>query len=420
MKAVIISIGEELLTGQTVNTNAAWIAMQLNHAGIEVMETRVVTDNKDDILRTLRSVEHMAPLVLITGGLGPTRDDVTREVLCRYFDASLVPDQQVLDDITGFFALRGRKITEINRDQALVPDKAEVIRNPYGTAPGFWFKREGMSVIAMPGVPYEMKEMVNKHIVPALMQKPRDQYLVHKTILTHGIGESYLAEIIAGWEDNLPENISLAYLPSTGIVKLRITAKGRHEQSLHKAIEEQVEKLLQLIPEYIWGYDNDTLEGVAGQMLKDQGKTVSTAESCTGGTIAQKITSIPGSSAWFAGTIVAYHNRVKQEILNVAPQLIGTHGAVSRKVAEAMAENVKKLLNTDYGIGVTGIAGPDGGSKEKPVGTSWIAIATGNGVSSRKFRFGDNRERNISRTANAALAMLIEQLKQETVNPPGR
>jgi len=265
-----------------------------------------------------------------------------------------------------------------------------------------------------------MKEMVNKHIVPALMQKPRDQYLVHKTILTHGIGESYLAEIIAGWEDNLPENISLAYLPSTGIVKLRITAKGRHEQSLHKAIEEQVEKLLQLIPEYIWGYDNDTLEGVAGQMLKDQGKTVSTAESCTGGTIAQKITSIPGSSAWFAGTIVAYHNRVKQEILNVAPQLIGTHGAVSRKVAEAMAENVKKLLNTDYGIGVTGIAGPDGGSKEKPVGTSWIAIATGNGVSSRKFRFGDNRERNISRTANAALAMLIEQLKQETVNPPGR
>ncbi len=420
MKAVIISIGEELLTGLTVNTNAAWIAMQLNHAGIEVIETRVVTDNTDDILRTLRSVEQMVPLVLITGGLGPTRDDVTREVLCRYFDASLVLDQQVLDDITRFFAMRGRKITDINRGQALVPDKAEIIRNPYGTAPGFWFKKEGRSVIAMPGVPYEMKEMVNKHIVPALMKKPREQYLVHKTILTHGIGESYLAERIAGWEDNLPENISLAYLPSAGIVKLRITAKGQHEQPLHKAIEEQVKKLLQLVPEYVWGYDNDTLEGVTGQMLKDQGKTVSTAESCTGGYIAHKITSIPGSSAWFAGTIVAYHNRVKQEILNVSPQLIRTHGAVSRKVAEEMAENVKKLLNTDYAIGVTGIAGPDGGSKEKPVGTSWIAIATGSGVNSRKFKFGDNRERNISRTANAALAMLIEQLEHKPGNPPGK
>ncbi len=406
MGAIIVSIGEELLTGQKVNTNAVWIASQLNLAGIEVLEIRVVTDHWQEIMRTLQEAYALASLVLITGGLGPTNDDMTRDVLCRFFDARLVLNEQVLDDIKGYLGKRGRSVTELNRDQAMVPDKADIIRNICGTAPGMWFKKDGKDFIALPGVPYEMKEMVRGHVLPALMIRPRKQYIIHKTVLTHGIGESQLAEHVAGWEKALPKTMQLAYLPSTGIVKLRLTARGPEEGSLHEAIAAQVKQLAHLIPRYIWGFDDDTLEGLTGRLLKEQGKTVSAAESCTGGTISHKITSVPGSSAYFKGSIVAYDNQVKESLLGVPFKTLEAQGAVSREVAEAMALGARNVFRTDYAIGVTGIAGPAGGTKTKPVGTTWIAVAGKHKVTSRHFVFGDNRERNTIMAANAALAML--------------
>ncbi len=411
MKAFIISVGEEMLIGQTVNTNAAWMASILNDTGIGVEEIRVITDDRDAIYSTLQDGLARCPLVLITGGLGPTRDDVTRDVLCHFFDSQLALNQAVLDDITKYLKDRGRQVSDLNRDQAMVPDKADIIQNPLGTAPGFWFKSADKQCIAMPGVPYEMKEMMSRHVVPALQRKGRDYYIMHKTVLTHGIGESDLARLIGAWENNLPKDIQLAYLPSTGIVKLRLTAKGGDQQLLETHVNQQVKTLKEIIPQYIWGYDDDTLEKVVGEMLKKLGSSLATAESCTGGYVAHRITGVPGSSAYFAGSIIAYDNSVKEHLLHVPAEMIKHHGAVSREVAEAMATGVNDTMNTHYGIGITGIAGPEGGTEEKPVGTTWIAVGTKGGkVISRKFQFGDNRERNIIRAGNAALAMLREHL----------
>ncbi len=396
-----------MLIGQTVNTNAAWMASALNDIGVEVDEIRVITDDRDAIHHTLKDGVDSCSLVLVTGGLGPTRDDVTRDVLCRFFDSELVMNQQVLDDITGYLKDRGRKVSDLNRDQAMVPEKADIIRNPFGTAPGFWFSAEQTHCIAMPGVPYEMKEMMSKHVLPALEDMGREQYILHRTVLTHGIGESDLARLLTDWEDNLPEDIQLAYLPSTGIVKLRLTAKGKSMEILEDIVETEVDKLRKLIPEYIWGYDDDTLEAVIGQMLKEQNATLSTAESCTGGYIAHRITGVPGSSAYYAGSVVAYENRIKEEMLQVDHKLLQVHGAVSRETAESMAKGIRNKLKTTYGIGVTGIAGPEGGTEEKPVGTVWVAVAGPDGkVTSKKYQFGDKRERNTIRAGNAALALL--------------
>ncbi len=407
MKAFIISIGEEMLIGQTVNTNAAWMASALNDVGVEVDEIRVITDEREAIQRTLKDGTERCSLVLVTGGLGPTRDDVTRDVLCHFFESDLVLNQQVLEDITQYLKDRGRVVSELNRDQAMVPDKANVLRNPFGTAPGFWFSAGKTHCIAMPGVPYEMKEMMSKQVLPALEEMGREQYILHKTVLTHGIGESDLARLLSGWEDSLHEDIQLAYLPSTGIVKLRLTAKGKSMERLEQMVEAEVDKLRKLIPEYIWGYDDDTLEGVVGNLLKEKGQTLSTAESCTGGYIAHRITGVPGSSAYYAGSVVAYENRIKEEMLQVDHGLLQTHGAVSRETAESMAKGIRNKLKTTYGIGVTGVAGPQGGTEEKPVGTVWVAVATpGDEVTSKKYQFGDKRERNIIRAANAALALL--------------
>ena len=407
MKAFIISIGEEMLIGQTVNTNAAWMASALNDIGVEVEEIRVITDDREAIHRTLQYGAENCSLVLITGGLGPTRDDVTRDVLCRFFDSELVMNQQVLDDITGYLKDRGRKVSDLNRDQAMVPDKADIIRNPFGTAPGFWFSAGQTHCIAMPGVPYEMKEMMSKHVLPALEEMGREQYILHKTVLTHGIGESDLARELSDWEDSLPGDIQLAYLPSTGIVKLRLTAKGKSMERLEQMVEREVDKLRKLIPEYIWGYDDDSLEAVIGELLKAQNATLSTAESCTGGYLAHRITGVPGSSAYYAGSVVAYADQVKEELLHVDRELLRAHGAVSREVSESMAQGIREKLKTTYGIGVTGIAGPGGGTDDKPVGTVWIAIAGPDGkVTSKKHQFGDKRARNTIRAGNAALAML--------------
>jgi nicotinamide-nucleotide amidase len=413
MKACIISIGEELLIGQTVNTNAAWIASRLNELGIETKEIVVITDKHEEILRSLKACGERSDIVLITGGLGPTRDDVTKHALCEFFKSKLVMDQQILDDVTKYFKKFGRQITDLNREQALVPEKAKALRNPYGTAPGLWFREKGKSFIAMPGVPYEMKEMINSHIYPVLAEMPRQQYIIHKSILTHGIGESALADKLSGWEDELPDFIQLAYLPSMGIVKLRLTAKGKQEDQLEKALADEVSRLQKLIPEYIWGYDNDTQEIATGKHLKRTGSFLATAESCTGGYLAHSITRIPGSSAYFKGSIIAYSNASKEQLLSVSPDILKKHGAVSSQVAEAMASGVKKLFDTDYSVGITGIAGPDGGTKEKPVGTTFIAVAGKEELVCNKYTFADNRERNIMRAARSAFAMLTKMIEKE-------
>lgn len=411
MKAFIISIGEELLSGQTVNTNAAWMASQLNRIGIGVQEVRAITDLRDEILRSLQSLPPGVSLVLMTGGLGPTRDDVTRDVLCRFFESELVLNESVLSDITAYLSDRGRRVTEVNRDQAMVLQKARVLRNPSGTAPGMWFERAGISYIAMPGVPYEMKEMMTSHILPALKEKQRENHIVHKTVLTFGIGESALMEEISDWEDSLPPTIQLAYLPSTGIVKLRLSAKGPDKGRLDSLINGQIARLEQIIPEYVWGYDEDSLEGVLGRKLRSRGLSLAAAESCTGGYLAHRISSVAGCSDYFKGSITAYHNAIKTgPQLGVHEGLIMRHGAVSKEVAEEMAKRCRLVMQCDVAIGVTGIAGPGGGSDEKPVGTTWIAVATENGITSRHLSFGNNRGRNIILAANAAMALTLQCL----------
>lgn len=406
--AEIISIGEELLIGQTINTNAAWMATQMNNIGIAVHHIVVITDDQEEIERSLELALSRADIVLITGGLGPTRDDVTKNALCNYFDSKLRMDETVLEDITGFFNNRGLRMIELNELQAMVPEKATVIRNPYGTAPGLWFAQGGKVVVAMPGVPFEMQHMVNSYVIPELEKWPRRRHILHKTILTTGIGESFLARKIAAWEDQLPRHIKLAYLPSPGIVKLRLTCTGEDRVLIEEAISEEVRKLLKIIPKYIWGFDEEKLEQKAGHALKLHKLTLATAESCTGGYLAHRITSVPGSSSYFKGSVIAYDNQVKTQVLSVEKTLIDQYGAVSQEVVEQMALNVRKLMKTDLGIALSGIAGPEGGTEDKPAGTVWIAVSGPEETISQRFSFGDNRERNIIRASVSALGMLLK------------
>lgn len=406
----IISIGDELLIGQVINTNAAWMAEELNAIGFDVRQITCISDHPDEIQRALAQAEDRASVVLMTGGLGPTKDDITKDVLCNYFSTQLVLNEDVLENIRSFFQRKGLPLTELNRNQALVPESAIVIDNPMGTAPGLAFKKPGKLFVAMPGVPYEMKHIMESYVLPELPRLFAGKTIVHKTILTQGIGESFLAKIIADWENSLMPDVKLAYLPSPGIVRLRLTIKGEDKITLEKKLEEKVDELRKLIPEYIWGEGRQTLEDSVGSLLLQKGLTVATAESCTGGYIAHRITSVPGSSAYFKGSVVAYDNQVKETILGLSSQLIQSHGAVSREVAEAMAVNLQQLMKTDFAVSSTGVAGPAGGTEEKPVGTVWIAVASENGVVSKKFLFGDERQRNIHRSSTSALALLREEL----------
>lgn len=406
MTAEIISIGEELLIGQVVNTNASWMAEQLNLSGISVSQITAITDSRSEIIRMLAEAEKRSHLVLMTGGLGPTRDDVTREALCEFFNSRLELNQQVLDNIIALFSSRGLQLSERNRQQAMVPHNATMILNPNGTAPGLWFQKDGKIFVAMPGVPFEMKHMLTHEVLPKIKNWAEKTHIVHKTILTQGIGESFLSDIISPWESELPTNIQLAYLPSPGMVRIRLTGKGADEQQVRRNVEQEARKLQELIPQYIWGYDRDTLQEVTGHLLLERGQSLSTAESCTGGYIAHHITSVPGSSSWYKGSIVAYSNEIKEKLLNIDPLLIEKYGAVSQQVVEAMATQANSIFSTDYSIAVSGIAGPEGGTPEKPVGTVWIAVAGNNKVTSKKFQFGDSRERNILRSVLSALSML--------------
>ncbi|NLM93557.1 MAG: competence/damage-inducible protein A [Bacteroidales bacterium] len=412
MDAEIITIGDELLIGQVINTNAAWMAERLNEAGIAVKQISVVSDTEAEISRILADAFGRSGLILMTGGLGPTRDDVTKLALCHYFQTGMVLNEEVLEDVRALFSRRNYPLTHLNQQQAMVPANATVIRNPNGTAPGLWFEQDGHICIAMPGVPFEMKAMVDDQIIPELKRRRKDQYILHRTVLTQGLGESFLSEIISGWEDRLPPFISLAYLPSPGVVRLRMSAKGPDEAALKEALEEEEQKLRSLIPQYIWGYDRDTLEEVVGRLLTDKGLSLSTAESCTGGFLAHKITSVPGSSAYFKGSIIAYANELKRRFLWVDEKILEKHGTVSREVVEIMALHGCQVMSSDFCIATSGIAGPSGGSPEKPVGTVWIAVAFREQVTSKLLHLGDQRDRNITRATLAALALLRELITQ--------
>ncbi len=405
MLAEIITIGDELLIGQVIDTNSAWMAEQLNMVGIKVHQITSISDNQEHIITTLYEASQRAQLILITGGLGPTKDDITKYTLCKYFDTHLVFSQDAYKNVEKLFAVRGIAVTELNRLQAMVPASCKVIPNPNGTAPCMWFEKDGCIYVSMPGVPFEMKAIMEEEIIPRLLNGG-NKVILHRTILTEGVGESHLAAIIEPWEDSLPSFIKLAYLPQPGIVRLRLTAFGADRTELQNAVEKAEKELYAYAGKYIFGFDNDTMESVTGKLLRDKGNTLSTAESCTGGNIAQLITSIAGSSAYFKGSVVAYSNEIKEQFLGVPHEVIAVNGAVSEQTVVAMAEGIRTRFSTDYAIAVSGIAGPAGGSDEKPVGTTWIAVATPAETISRKFLFGEHRGRNIRKASLAALNML--------------
>lgn len=409
MTAEIITIGDEILIGQVIDTNSAFIAQVINEIGIEVSRITSISDQVLEIKATLSEVSQRTKLVFITGGLGPTSDDRTKNALLEYFNSGTRIDEQVLKHIKDLLTRRGVQMNEINIEQARVPDNCKLIHNRLGTAPGLWFDMGGTTFVFMPGVPFEMKGIM-EDMLPELKKLFGSPSIVHRTILTHGIAESALAKAISNWEMNLPDFLSLAYLPSPGMVRLRITGKSTLDKDIYDIINEEIIKLNKIIPDYIFGYDNNTLEKVVGNILLEKKFFLSTAESCTGGTISSLITSVPGCSKYFKGSVVAYSNEIKNKILHVKNQLIAKHGAVSKEVAESMAAGVRELLSSDYSIATTGIAGPDGGTAEKPAGTTWIAVAGPDGISSQLFRYSDERNRNINRSSYAALNLLRKKL----------
>ncbi len=410
MKTEIITIGDELLIGQVVNTNASWIAEQLSLAGIDIVRVTTIADRREDILSSLKEASARADLILLTGGLGPTRDDITKHTLCEYFGSKLIFHEPSYEYVKKLFYSRGFPVREVNRRQAEVPDNCTPIINENGTAPGMWFEKDGKIYVSMPGVPFEMKPMVLNHVLPQLAGKKDGLQVIHKKLLTQGLGESFLSELIAEWEDALPPNMKLAYLPQPGMVRLRLTGSGTDARKLEKEMDARISSLAELIPDYVFGTGEVTLEEVTGRLLLERGMTLSTAESCTGGYIAHLVTSIPGSSGYFMGSVVAYSNQIKTGILGVKEQTLAEHGAVSEQTVKQMAEGVQKKFKTDYAIAVSGVAGPEGGSAEKPVGTTWIAIAGPGGVSAKRYSFGNDRLRNIrvaSLTALNSLRLMI-------------
>ncbi|HAK78482.1 MAG TPA: competence/damage-inducible protein A [Runella sp.] len=410
VRAEVITIGDEILFGQITDTNTQWIGTELTNIGIRPIRKSSVGDTEAAILEVLAEAEARADVILITGGLGPTKDDITKTTMCKYFDTELVINEHALEIITSFFVKRGRPMTELNRQQAALPKACTYIANYWGTAPGMWFERNGKVFISMPGVPFEMKNLMTNAILPKLKAFFETPVIQHKMIRTVGIGESFLAERIEAWEDALPPHIRLAYLPSFGQVKLRLTATGTDSEQLKAENQAQVDKILPLIQEFVFGFDDDEMETVVGRLLKEQGQTVATAESCTGGYVSHLLTKIPGSSHYFVGGIVSYSNEVKINQLGVKPETLAEFGAVSEATVIEMSEGVRQRLGTTYGIAASGIAGPDGGSEEKPVGTIWIACAGPSGTVTQKLQLGKFREQNIQYTGIYLLNLLRKQI----------
>ena len=411
MKATIVTIGDEILIGQIVDTNSGYIAKALDKIGVQTTEMLSISDDKNHILDTFASLQDRVDLVIITGGLGPTKDDITKKTFCDYFEDVFVRNQEVEDHIVALFTKLNFIPTQINKDQALLPSKALVLKNNYGTAAGMWMKKGKTVFVSMPGVPYEMKGIVNEELIPKIISEYQRPYIVHKTILTYGQGESMVAERIENWENNLPEYIKLAYLPSPGRVRLRLTARGENEEVLQKAIQENIQSLTTIIGDIIVGFDEDeTIEVIIGRLLLEQGKTIATAESCTGGKIAQVLTSVAGASNYFRGSVVSYATDTKISVLGVSAQTIEKFTVVSAAVASEMALGIQKLMKADYAIATTGNAGPSKGDADAEVGTVFIALATPTAVFTEEFNFGQPREKVIDRTANKALEILQKEI----------
>lgn len=413
MNATIITIGDELLIGQVIDTNSAWMGQQLNKIGVDVIRRIAVGDEKKEIITALSEAKEISDLILITGGLGPTKDDITKHTLCEYFDARLVFNEEIFAMVKDYFDRYKRPMPASNRGQAELPDRCTPIINNNGTAPGMWFDMNGKVYISMPGVPWEMKLMMTDKVLPAIKSRFRTSFILHKTILTQGIGESFLAEKIQDIEDAFPMGFKLAYLPYLSSVRLRITARGDDRAYLEQTIERLTRQLQERIAEYIWGYDDDVLEEIVGNLLRQQNATVSTAESCTGGLIAFRISSVPGASDYFTGSIISYADDAKVHLLDVQQSTLLLHGAVSEATVCEMAQGALAKMKTSYAIAVSGIAGPSGGSSEKPVGTVWIAVASSKRTMAKKFLFSGNRERNMELASINALNMLRKLL----VNP---
>jgi nicotinamide-nucleotide amidase len=414
MKAVIITIGDEILIGQIIDTNSSYIAKALDKIGIATYEMLSISDDKSHIVKTLLEVQNKYDVVLITGGLGPTKDDITKKTFCEYFDDVLVQNDAVLDQVKSIIeGIYKKPITQLNIEQALVPSKSKVLFNKMGTAPGMLMEHQNTVFISLPGVPYEMKYLIDNEVISYLVEKFERPYIVHKTLMTYGRGESLIAEQIEDWETNLPSFIKLAYLPSPGKVRLRLTARGTDEAVLLASVLIEIEKLKPLIGDIIVGYDEEeTIEVVLSRELSERHLTLATAESCTGGKIAQLISAVPGASACFNGGIVAYSNQIKIDVLKVNSDTIRQFSVVSKEVAKEMALNCRSIFNTDYAIATTGNAGPTKGNSEAEIGTVFIAIATPNEVFVEEFNFGQPREKVIDSAVNKALEWLNKEISK--------
>lgn len=406
VNAEIIAIGDELLYGQIMDTNSHWISQELDLMGVKVVRKTTVGDNRTDILAAFEAAEKRAHLILITGGLGPTQDDLTKPLLAEYFGCQIIEFPEAVAAVTEFFRKRGREMTQLNILQGHLPSCCTYVPNEVGTAPGMWFEREGTYWMSMPGVPHEMKKLMKDFVLPKLSGIFNLPVIYHKVVKTVGIGESWLADLIKDWENSLPDHIRLAYLPSLGHVKLRLTAFGTDKNELYQQVESQISKVIPLIDKYIYGYDDESLESAIGKLLKNAGKTLALAESCSGGYVSHLVTTVPGSSDYFQGSVVPYHNQFKENILGVKSETLASFGAVSEQTAMEMAEGVRRIFGSDFGLASTGIAGPDGGSEEKPVGTVWIACAGEGFLETRKLQLTQDRMLNIQLTGVSVLNLL--------------
>ncbi len=412
MQAEIVTIGDEILIGQIVDTNSAYIATALNNIGIDVYQITSVQDERQHILESLHQASGRSQIVILTGGLGPTKDDITKQTFCDYFEDTLIENQAVVDKIHDLFETHvKRKPLPANLTQALVPTKATVLDNSFGTAPGMWMERDGTVFISLPGVPYEMKALMEEQVLPRLQKKYKRPFIYHRTLLTYGAGESQIAHRIEAWEEALPSYIKLAYLPSLGRVRLRLSAKGDNKQQVIDTVEAQINNLLPMLEDIFVGFEEEgSLAQTIGGILTDRGQSLSLAESCTGGRIALTFVSNAGSSLFFKGGVTPYATHMKVSLLGVSKEIIETHSVVSEAVAEQMALKVKKLFNTDYAISTTGNAGPSLGDSDAEVGIVYIGIASPAGVLVERHQFGKNREKVIQRTANKALELLRKEI----------
>jgi nicotinamide-nucleotide amidase len=407
IQASILTIGDELLIGQVIDTNSSWMAQELNKSGIWVKRRVAVGDNWDNIWNALNQEREASDIILITGGLGPTADDITKQLLCTYFQGNMIVDAAALANVRHIFEnLLKRPMIDRNLKQAEVPDNCTVIQNKRGTAPGMWFEKDGKIFVSMPGVPHEMKGMMSDQVIPKLQAQFSFPVIAHSTLLLAGIGESFLAEHIQSFEMALPDHIRLAYLPNYGMVRLRLTATGSDKAQVDKELLGQFDQLRLLVSEWLVADQDTTMQQALGNALLQQNKTLATAESCTGGYIAHLITSVSGSSRYYQGGVVSYANEIKENILNVKPEILDNYGAVSEETVKEMVKGILSSFNTDYGIATSGIMGPDGGSETKPVGTVWIGVGNHQNIIAQKFHFRFDRQRNIELTSTFGLNLL--------------